>query len=318
MTALATFRLTSIHCHDEGDGPGEAEPYLWTIFFKVDGTTTSLVVDTEELTVNLTGRASIIVSDVNSNHGNLGHHGVDAGENVAIPKTLGEWITIIRSIPVVLPPGISATNTPASVDGVAGYLAVLLEEDFTTSEDILTAHRIFNDEVRRWINESLATLSVDLLPFLTGTDPDSLELDALLHQIDVNSLVESLTLSIEDALTESVVPRIAGLVTAGFLINPLFFPVSIASANQDDFIGYTHGVFRESNLLSGIPVRVRWNENTGAEDGDWELFGEALAVAHNISSLRSNLEYARVDPKQGVRQILPNGGRILEWIDSLP
>lgn len=318
MTALATFRLASIDCHDEGDGPGEAEPYLWTIFFKVDGTTSTLVVDLEQLTVNLTGQASINASDINSNHGNLGGHGVDAGETVAIPKTLGERVTIVRSIPIVLPAGISVPHVPANVEGVAGYLAVLLEEDFTTSEDILTAHRIFNDEVHRWINESLATISVDLIPFLNEADTDNLDLGALLNHIDVNSLVESLTHLIENTLTESVVPRIAALVAAGFLINPLFFPISIASANQDDFIGYTHGVFQESALLSGISIRVRWNEHTGAEDGDWELFGEAFAVDHDISSLRSNLKYAGVDPKQGVRQVLPHGGRILEWIDSLP
>ena len=26
--------LQNVHCHDEGDGWGNAEPYIWTVFFK--------------------------------------------------------------------------------------------------------------------------------------------------------------------------------------------------------------------------------------------------------------------------------------------
>ena len=33
------LKLDRVHCHDEGDGPGNAEPYLWTVFWKVDGET---------------------------------------------------------------------------------------------------------------------------------------------------------------------------------------------------------------------------------------------------------------------------------------
>ena len=31
------LELDRILCHDEGDGWGNAEPYLWTVFFEVDG-----------------------------------------------------------------------------------------------------------------------------------------------------------------------------------------------------------------------------------------------------------------------------------------
>ena len=33
------LELDTIFVHDEGDGWGDAEPYLWTVFFKVDGDT---------------------------------------------------------------------------------------------------------------------------------------------------------------------------------------------------------------------------------------------------------------------------------------
>jgi hypothetical protein len=38
-TLNVALKLNEIICHDEGDGWGSAEPYLWTIFFKIDGLT---------------------------------------------------------------------------------------------------------------------------------------------------------------------------------------------------------------------------------------------------------------------------------------
>jgi hypothetical protein len=97
MDALnLTIRLNKLHCYDESDGPGDAEPYLWTVFFKVDGDTVTV---TEKL--GLQGTATVV--GTSGNQGNLKNTNVSAGENVAIPAAIGKYHTVLRPIPLLKP-----------------------------------------------------------------------------------------------------------------------------------------------------------------------------------------------------------------------
>ncbi len=69
--------LQNVHCHDEGDGWGNAEPYIWTVFFKVDGDNFAV-----EAGAGLIGSPTIVSS--NGSHGNLGNTDVDAGDDVPV------------------------------------------------------------------------------------------------------------------------------------------------------------------------------------------------------------------------------------------
>src|SRR3954464_12389541 len=60
-----SLQLDHIHCYDEEDGWGAAEPYLWTVFFKVDGDGVAL---TDAL--KLSGGATVVTTP--GSHGNLG------------------------------------------------------------------------------------------------------------------------------------------------------------------------------------------------------------------------------------------------------
>ena len=71
------LKMNNLHCYDEGDGPGSAEPYLWTVFFKIDG-------DTAVVNTSFTLQGSATVVGTPGNHGDLPNHDVDPGENVAI------------------------------------------------------------------------------------------------------------------------------------------------------------------------------------------------------------------------------------------
>ena len=112
------LKLDRIRCHDEGDGPGNAEPYLWTVFFKADGD--SLVVNSSGPVAPFLQGAPTVVGTP-GNHGNLGTTDVDEGDTVAIPAIIGEYRTLMKPIPLTVPlAGIS------EVGGLMGCVVILM------------------------------------------------------------------------------------------------------------------------------------------------------------------------------------------------
>ena len=146
LDADVRIRLTSVHCIDEADGPGSAEPYLWTVFFKLDGTTAAVTP-----ALQLAGRSTVIGPP--GDDGNLPDHDVDVGEVVAIPAALGLFRTRLRAIPLQQP--IGATR---GVSGVLGVVMVLMEEDNTPESAIANGHRALDRAVRQALDKLVPTL----------------------------------------------------------------------------------------------------------------------------------------------------------------
>jgi hypothetical protein len=239
MTDLnVEFKLDHIHCHDEGDGPGNAEPYLWTVFFKVDGDT--LVVNSDGPVAPFLQGAPTVVGTP-GNHGNLGTTDVDEGDNVAVPAIIGEYRTIMKPIPLTTPfAGVS------EVGGMIGCIVVLMEEDNTPDTAIARGHEALDRSVRDKLAEVLGTLSI------SKTEPSEEDIAALTEQI--GSAVKS---AIGDGV--NVFEWLGGL------------------GNMDDQIGSAVFRFSHNDLeMSGgatIPFSRRWDN-----EGDWELFGHIKAT----------------------------------------
>lgn len=146
---LTRVELTNIHCHDEADGPGSAEPYLWTVFFKVDGTTVSV---SDALT--LSGQATTHFTP--GSHGNLINTDVDDGDDLPIPSPIGEWQSILT--PISVPDSLS--DLVEDVGGVVGVVVALMEEDNVSDSGVQAGHGAFNDAVRSAINQIVATRTI--------------------------------------------------------------------------------------------------------------------------------------------------------------
>ena len=159
------LKLNNLHCYDEGDGPGSAEPYLWTVFFKIDGDTT--VVNTA---FTLQGTATVVSTP--GNHGDLPNHDVDPGENVVIPAALGDFSTRLKPIPMQQPVG-----DMKEVGGVMGVITVLMEEDNTPNSAIAKGHLALNKAVQDSLNALIPTLTV------AHREPTDAEIEAMKKKI---------------------------------------------------------------------------------------------------------------------------------------
>ncbi|MGH2379775.1 MAG: hypothetical protein ACRDG7_00935 [Candidatus Limnocylindria bacterium] len=226
------IRLDRVHCFEEGDGWGSAEPYLWPVFFKIDGETVSL---TDSLM--LSGTATVV--GTYGSHGNLLNTDVDPGEVLPIPEALGSWRTALKPIPV---PD-SLAGTVDDVAGVAGVIAVLMEEDNVSDSGAVAGYNALVSAIRAGLDEVVGTLG------LTNQEVTEQDIDA------IKSAAEK---AVKDAIKS----------------NQGFFADLWSWLNADDQIGSEVFRFAHDDLAAGgvIEFNKRWKNH-----GDWQIFGEANA-----------------------------------------
>ncbi len=146
MRALnVRLKLNQIRCIDEGDGSTSAEPYLWTVFFKIDG-------DTARLSPLLMLRGTATVQGTPVNQGNLPDHDVDPGEVIAIPSLIGEFNTVLKPILLERPIG-----NVREVGGVVGCIAILMADN-TQGSAIAKGHTALDKAVRECLDQLVPTL----------------------------------------------------------------------------------------------------------------------------------------------------------------
>jgi hypothetical protein len=239
-----SFKLSEIICHDEGDGIGSAEPYLWAIFFKIDGQSV------QQNGISLTGEADFFFG--HGSHHNLPNHDVDPGEIVPIPAIVGEWSTTLSPIQLE-----NFSGDQFEIPGIVGAIAVLLEEDNVSDSGAEAGHQALNNHIRDAINDFIA--SINLLEF---AELDLEQAEELLQE-KIDALIAAIKANIEDVVRDAI------------RTEQNIFEDIWSFLNADDQIGNQVWTFSSEEIKeanNSVALNERWRNH-----GDWEINGEISA-----------------------------------------
>lgn len=234
--------LDRLHCYDEGDGSGNAEPYLWPAFFKVDGHNYAY-----NAGVGLIGQP--IVESTSGEHGNLGAGDVDAGDDVPIPPGVGRYRSEVLPIPVN-DPVIANIIKQDYLPAIVGVVAVVMEQDEWPDHLATDGYSALIGAVKL----AVVTITEGLQHALKA--PTDEEIKALVQGVK-DKASATIHAAVKDAMDAW---QLSWFGTFG---------------NNDDQIGAEAFTFTSDDVLGAgaIDLRKRWTASV-AGDGDWELFGK--------------------------------------------
>jgi hypothetical protein len=145
---LGTVRLKDKQPSTETEG----EPYLWTVFFKIDD-------------ANRSGDPIATVVGPPGSHGNLGVGEVSAPAVIRVPQSIGRWETGLTRLPV----------RPGTINGrvgaIVGVVAILMEEDHV-SDDGAEAGRL---ELIKQVQKAMDAIAADLVSAINFEPADLVE-----------------------------------------------------------------------------------------------------------------------------------------------
>ncbi len=231
-------QLFDIVCHDEADGPGSAEPYIWPVFFKIDG---------DSFAVNSVGLIGFpTVMSTNGSHANLGNHDVDENERVFIPGAVGTVDQLLKPIPVNDPTIRMAIGD--DLPGIAGVVVVLMEEDSWPNSIAVAGYNALIDAVRLGVAKAASS-------FQHATSaPTKEEIDAQIALVK-----DSAGRMVKGAIQEYM----SGAQTAWYG----------TLGNNDDQIGKEAWTVNQDDFLNTniISFSRRWNDDESDGNGDWSM-----------------------------------------------
>jgi hypothetical protein len=236
-TLYLKMKLQQLRCHDKPDGWSSSEPYLWNIFFKIDGSC---------ITINGQFRleGSPVYHFSKGSHGNLNAKKLESGGMVAIPGEVGEWST--RLVPIQVP------YFEWKIPGVLGLVSVMVEQNLVSAPGAEAGHEALN----KYVVEALDSV-------VRGFDPRRLEMG------DLEKSVKSYFQEQVKKYTENISEQVTQAVTSSQNI----LQNIMSLVKKDVLIGYHIWEFSGNTIeASGgeMPFSHRWQTK---KYGDWELKG---------------------------------------------
>jgi hypothetical protein len=157
-------------------GPPSVHPFLWTVFFRVDGSTLQL-----NDAGMLTGSATIVTTP--GSHGNLGAESLQVGNSDAIPDDLGLWNSTLQPIPVAPSlRGLIGDDLPGFFGAVA---VIMIEGGHVSDHGAEAGHAALNTAVETAIDAVLGRIGPD-------------------HQMITQDDIDSVTAGINDKVSSAI------------------------------------------------------------------------------------------------------------------
>jgi hypothetical protein len=264
--------------------PPNRNPYLWTVFFKVDGDTVALA------GLALKGTAS--VTGTPGDQGDLGDAPVGQfGGEWQVSASLGSYVTTMNAIATPL----------GQFPGVVGCVAVLWDWEDTPGDAVAAGHAAFNQAIQQGLNQLIPTFGIR---------------KQALTQADIDNLTNQVTTAVGNAEKNQLDAwQKALLVTVQTPDSPLNQAVLVW--NQATLATSAPGgiPIRQINTITG-PVGPQ-GSHTGKTEflQGWDISGTVIADPLPLS-LHRILTGLGHPPPVSVRSVA-NGGSILKWIKTV-
>jgi hypothetical protein len=240
-TLYTRVRLFQLKCIDKPDGWTSGEPYLWNIFFKIDG---SCIRVNEQF--RLEGKPTYHFSK--GSQGNLNAKDIAGGDTIGIPADVGEWKTSL--VPLKIP------YFESSISGVIGVVCVLMEQNLVSGTGAEAGHEALNKHVANAIDLTIA-----------GFDPRRVDLN------DVDRSVKHYFDAQVKQYTEKIGPLVGQAVSSAQSVVQNIFSL----VKKDVLIGYHVWDFSNAGIdrLGGeLTFSHRFETK---KYGDWEVRGRLSA-----------------------------------------
>lgn len=236
------LKLDTLAHHHHVEQWGKREPYLWTIFFKLDGSTV-------EVTPRFKLRGAGTFHFTEGSHGNLGITSWDDQE-VSIPASIGEWNTYLE--PFHIP------HFEQKAPSIAGVIVVLMEQNNVSYQGAEAGHAALNAKVADAVNTAMADF-----------DPRTVDINDVMGSIQryFEEKVEAFTATIQNDIVKAIKGKQHLLRNLWTLLNP------------DNLIGYHVWNFNLQALTEAPDARLDFQHTwPSSAHGNWEIRGHAEAM----------------------------------------
>ncbi len=190
----AELELYRIECVNDGE-LGEGEPYLWTVFFRIDK---SVIQQRTDDPFFLAGTPEFHTGQ--GSHGNLGAAPMTPPDARAIKPSVGRFVvTDLTSLDLTNPLDQMAIPAP----GIIGVVAVLLEENAVSDHGAQAGHAAFNAFAQGQISDFISTLNLLNVKIaadqIVAADPSKAPADALVEAL--GQMVSDFATTLRDRAT---------------------------------------------------------------------------------------------------------------------